>query len=93
MFLHSATSFSISSVDLISLLPFSFPSSFSACNSTGNPCASHPALKMTLFPAKTLYLYHRSLNTLPLRCPACGIPFIVGGPSINIISFFLFSSS
>ena len=92
MLLHSATNFSISSVDLMSLFPFSIPNSFSACSSTGNPCVSHPALKMTLFPDNTLYLYHKSLKTLPLRCPACGIPFIVGGPSINIISFFLPSS-
>ena len=66
-------------------LPPVTPSSFSACNSTGSPCVSHPPLNTIFFPCNVLNLYHRSLITRPLRCPACGTPFIVGGPSINII--------
>ena len=64
-----------------------------ACNSTGRPCVSQPALKTTFFPSSILNLYHRSLNTRPLRWPACGSPFSVGGPSMNMIFSCLFGDS
>ena len=45
-------------------------------------------MNSTYAPRSVLNLYHRSLIILPLRCPACGGPFMVGGPSMNL-DFFL----
>ena len=84
--LHLATRFRMPTFSTISLLPPVTPISFCACSSTGSPWVSQPALKITFLPCRTLYRYHRSLMTRPLRWPACGMPFIVGGPSMNIIS-------
>ena len=84
-FLHSATILSIPNCLINSVFPPVTPNSFSTCNSTGSPWVSHPPLNSIFFPCNVLNRYHKSLMTLPLRCPACGIPFIVGGPSMNLI--------